>query len=454
MNAAKIFGKVVLGLIGLAALLYLIGLAINWKDRPPSAQALAFQKLLDARPPVPDAENAYVYLLGINARGGQDPIGVGARRLQWMTSHTGNGDEPDPTGAGLEFRSAASAEVENTVDRCADGAGHDCAQSFRQLPADWRPDELGSLALHRYRTLLGLGKWREPVPLHIAAPIPGFGELTYGQRLHLLALAQLARQADADAVREGLNADSRFWRGVLAQSSTLISQMIAAAALRNHYFFGNLVLRELPAHQRASAVPEEWRREYSAQERSMRQVMAGEWAISTRMIRDLHEDPEASLDSEAGVLEGMMNRLSLPFLHPQDTANDAAADYARFCARLDVPMSQYQEVLSGLKDEARGAAWFSVYNPIGTFLNRLLPLAQFANYAYRAASTEGMRRAALLVAELRAREFSPDQVPSELAAASLRDPYTNAAFEWDAEGGAVVFTGPEKHAWRRYEFFY
>ena len=63
MKAVKILGTTVLGLLGLAVLLYLIALAINWKDQPPSEDALAFQRLLDARPQVPDGENAYVYLL-------------------------------------------------------------------------------------------------------------------------------------------------------------------------------------------------------------------------------------------------------------------------------------------------------------------------------------------------------------------------------------------------------
>jgi len=65
-----------------------------------------------------------------------------------------------------------------------------------------------------------------------------------------------------------------------------------------------------------------------------------------------------------------------------------------------------------------------------------------------------MRRAALLVAQLRARGVAADAVAVELARATLREPYADAPFEWDPQQMAVVFTSPEDLRWRRNEFFY
>ena len=40
MKVLKVIGLCALGLMGLVVLLYLIGVAVNWRDQPPSAVAL------------------------------------------------------------------------------------------------------------------------------------------------------------------------------------------------------------------------------------------------------------------------------------------------------------------------------------------------------------------------------------------------------------------------------
>ena len=105
------------------------------------------------------------------------------------------------------------------------------------------------LALQRYRTLLGYRAWRDDLPPHLSAPLPAYGDVLHGQRLHLLSLRQLAGQGEVAEVRAGLSADFEFWRGAQLNAETLIAKMIAVAALRNHFFFSNLVLRRLPADQ-------------------------------------------------------------------------------------------------------------------------------------------------------------------------------------------------------------
>jgi hypothetical protein len=117
-------------------------------------------------------------------------------------------------------------------------------------------------------------------------------------------------------------------------------------------------------------------------------------------------------------------------------------------------MSQYAAVERAFRTTEPDESWFAVYNPVGEHLKRMYEPAHYINYVYRTASPEGMRRAALLVAQLRARGVSAEQAAAEVANNSLRDPYTGSPFEWDAARQSVVFTGPEKHQWRRYEYFY
>ena len=66
-----------------------------------------------------------------------------------------------------------------------------------------------------------------------------------------------------------------------------------------------------------------------------------------------------------------------------------------------------------------------------------------------AADLEGIRRAVLLVSELRAAAVSPTDVPTALAAAELTNPYTGEPLTWVADTQEVVFIGQARGFRRR-----
>ena len=73
MKVTKILARIILGLFGLAILLYLVLLAVNWRDQPPSAAYHRLEQAVTARPKLPGRENAVVYTLGFSAPAGEDP---------------------------------------------------------------------------------------------------------------------------------------------------------------------------------------------------------------------------------------------------------------------------------------------------------------------------------------------------------------------------------------------
>jgi hypothetical protein len=456
MKAVKILVGSVLGLVGLAVLAILLGLFLNRADRSPAPEAVAFQQLLDSRPPVAHAENAYVYQLGFDAPEGRDPGELGAWRFEWITNHSPAEEKGDPLVDSVDLRKAASESVARLDEPCRADDRAACADAFLRFTDSWEPDAQESLALRRYHVLLGYRAWREIVPTSLSDPLPSYSQVLYGQRLHHLRLLQLARRGDAQAVREGLEAESLYWRSAKAGAQTLISQMIAVAALRHHYFFGNLVLRSLPADRAATAVPEDWRREYSPAERSMRLVLAGEFAITRRTLDDFAAEATAlEEDVENAWLRQAIKEKYWSFYQPQETSNGIARMLARLCDAVEVPMADYPAAERKLLDsELDSQPKFSFYNPLGTFLLRANDIETYLRYAYRVASTEGMRRASLLVVELRAAGVDPAQRADRVASATLLDPYTGAAFEWDEGRQSIVFIGREEHNWRRHEYFY
>ena len=289
--------------------------------------------------------------------------------------------------------------------------------------------------------------------------IAGLRGVLHAQRLHLLSLRQLAGQGKVAEVREGLIADVAYWRGAQLNAETLIAKMIAVAALRNHFFFSNLVLRRLPADQVMSAMPPDWQRPFSDQERSMLLVMGGE-LLFTKGILDYTGRAGDLVDSATGNFERStvgrwLDYLVKPMFQVQDTANGFADQHLRFCEQFAVPMSQYPEAKRALEEYARTHLQsFSIYNPTGDYILRADDGTTYLSYAYRTANPEGMRRAALLVAQLRARGVTVAAAAGEVANAELRDPYSGAAFEWDADRASVIFRGREDSQWGRHEFFY
>jgi len=72
----------------------------------------------------------------------------------------------------------------------------------------------------------------------------------------------------------------------------------------------------------------------------------------------------------------------------------------------------------------------------------------------RVAAAEGMRRAALLTVELRARGVAIQNVADEMSRSELRQPFDHAAFAWSAEYQAVIYGGFEADQRRRNAYFY
>jgi hypothetical protein len=453
MKAVKILGGSVLGLVGLVVVLYLVAVAINWKDRPPSAEVLHFRQLLDERRAVADHDNAFVYLLGFAVPAGKDPLEVGARRRAWLEAFSGSTDTEGPDAdEDLDLESQPSAAIEQLKDLCPGDEPGTCEAAFTASAEDWQPSQMEQLTLDRYRALLKLRQWREVVPMHFAAPWLHFSGPFHAQRLHMLSLMKQAARGETETVREGLAADHDYWRAAQTGAQSLLTRMLSGVGLRHHYYYSNLVLRGLPPQEQARAIPEGWQREFSAEERSMWPVFAGEVAFTRRLLADSAYERE-KLEGLTG-WERALNLLTVPLFKVQDTVNGTAATYARICRKFDVSMSGYDAAKTSLRDEGRSHESWSIYNPMGKAVNAIADDKIYIGYVYRAANAEGMRRAALLMARLRSQRLPPDALAASVAATELRDPYTDRPFEWNVERQSVIFDVPEDKARPRAEFAY
>ena len=239
--------------------------------------------------------------------------------------------------------------------------------------------------------MLARGRWFEVVPFLGEGPLPPFGEAFEGQRVQMLELRQAAAAGDAARVRDTLQADLAFWREVLKSSDILISKMIACSAIRNHFFFGNLVLRRMPPALQAEAIPPLWRQPLSTEEKSMFRAMAGEFEYARGRVEWLRSADagyeEFDEEYEEDLVDEWLGKIGHRVRPWQRQLNHVADAYLGLAEAFTVPLDQYQRA------EINFAERFAD-NPVG---NRI------TTYALRVGSVEGMRRAALLTAELRSR---------------------------------------------------
>ena len=464
MKVVKVLGWMLLATFLLVALLYLILVAINWQDRPPSAAVLRFEQIVASRPPVAADDNASVYILGFGAPTDADPVDVGTRRMAWLEAfNPGTDRATDPLPIALSFQDEGSPAVSHLGNACGQDADRlQCASVFESMARAWQPNDADALALRRYEALLTRRAWREVVPMDAAAPWPPFSNVTHAQRLYLLRLGQWAAQGRVDEVRAGLDADFAFWRTAVPSADSLIAQMIAVTALRQHFGYANVILRGLPPEQALRAVPADWRREVSTGERSMKRAMAGEMAFwKGVMVETRRMAVEGTALAEEGptVIERWTGYLTDPLFKMQDTMNRVADRRLRLCEDFEAPLNQYLRLRQAW-DEAPNEYGhpqdfnLTVYNPVGHMILRIESPFTYVNYVMRTASVEGLRRAALLAVQLHAQSAASDAVDGLVANSDLRDPYTEKPFEWSAERRSVTFMSPDTRRSRRIEFFY
>lgn len=426
-------------ILGLGIAAYGTAVAINWRDQEPSDAALQFAESYRDRPALADEHNAFIYVMGFTVPPGADPRSMGLKRVAWIQrrQETGASVDADPLGEPGDNHHVRHPVIEQLIKACGPtGSGCNDAlaasdAAFAQLMASegWR--------LQRYQTLIAHAGWRESVSFDLSTSVPYYGPILDGQLLMLMNARMLAKQGDHGAVKKLLGDDLRFWRRVLESSDSLITKIIATAALKRHFEWGNLVMKEFAHLDVALAMPAEWEAALTASERSLQRCLIGEWIFGSEVLR--------GLSSES-------------FYPPQDSINELAAHYSQIAALLAAPLPDYHTALDQVRaaTERRKQEALQSRSPYN-IVNRIL-IAQgssdIATYAARVNDIEGVRQAALAAVRLRERNVPPSEVAAALETAPFRNPYNDRPFAWDAEQGAIVFTGlqPGPRAEHRIEY--
>lgn len=448
--------RVLFWLLVVFALPPLAWLVWNRIDEAPNADALRWGAPIQRV--VADADNAWLYFLGIGAAADDEPIAFARRRVDAYLAQA----KADPDAAPAESPDATASEPLPYVGTVA-GADEpvtlctvrdaDCLAWAAQHRA-----ELESLAtsnalqLRRYAAVLDMTQWQEAPLLSMDYPIPTMTVATL--ELNLLALAAGDNERLPALVAE-IARRSALWRRVAEQSEWLVSKIIAFAFAANGQRVAVAIYARATPAQRArmdadidavlaapsaaetslDVLASEHFRTTSA---SLRREIPGVWRTLRNCFSGRPKNGSCSKDLA----------FSATFL-PQATIN--------IVARLDTAMNDYVAAMPA--DEAAAAQRYAELvereNPLRDTHSMLAMLAHNtsgkvlafiaipkAHWRKRLNDYEMLRRALLIRVEAIRANVATADMAAFLAAQppERRHPYPDKAFRWDADQQAIVGT--------------
>ena len=435
MRVIKWLGLGLATLFVLVVLTYGVLLVINRADEPPSAIALAFAELIDEVAAPYQPENAVPYFAGLRAGRGVDPRAVGEAWLDWSRLSYEEQLAQDAPGGGVSLRLLIPSErpaLDDLMGTCGEPQpaclslldDQSAALSAELAELDW--------LMARYDRLLRHSAWQEPATESYLS-IPAYGEALTLNQLFGLHVWRLAHAGEVERALDELDREALFWRMALVETRLLVGKMLIAEMLKRNMLWTNAVLRKADY---AGHVPMVWQQELTPEERSMQRSFAGELHLAaSEMTQRTSED----LDLFDALLRSLENSL----FQPQATANLFAARYHDVHQALSVPYPQLEAELNRLREreqEMGEAGIFRLYNPVGHIFGQMTS-GSHAHYGLRIADLEGLRRLMLLADALRDGDVAAPTVPSRLAGAEFRNPYTGDPFSWDADSKALIFNG-------------
>jgi hypothetical protein len=415
---------------------------------------------------VPDAENAWLYMLGFHAADNDDPIVLGRKRLNAYEARMMQRQElpisaeeqalkPNP----LAFQQNDAQG--NKVEFC-EPEDHDCLD-WAKGAAD-RLTELeraNALLLRRYDDLLGMQRIDELSTPSSDDPQPDTSkEAALYRSLILRDLANPATRADA--LRRIVRVVA-FWQNAEAPAPNLIVKVLAertrerymrvldglvnqsgAKGLDSLHDVIDVVLRAPTAAQR------EWEPLQHRQALQFRTVLDKEMfagpidafrycqshCLRGWLIAQLFA-PQATRNLFARLWDATLEENDAD---PRNIA-DAKAHYAQILASA-----------TPLNDSAKEMLRRMTYNLSGKVVTTTA-MPDYSDYLYMQHDTEALRRMLLLKVSALKERTPAQKMPEFLAQQrdTLCDPYTGEAFIWDNAAHEIRFV-PKSKRWKK-DFF-
>jgi hypothetical protein len=305
----KVLLRAFLALIVLILSVFILFLIANWGDnalRPEVQAELSWQP-----PKVMDEDNAYLLLLGLNAREGIDPLILGKRKLVAEIQryeedrHSSNydpnsGNDPDE-----------KAFIKPKMEVCDYSETINCVAFYLSRSVEQEQEILSSqrILLRNFERLRASGRYQEITPPHIAASIPSFASLMHATELERMRAIRMIASGQQSKGLDSLMQLSTFSQVWLERSDTLISHMIAMANLQRDLRILDEVIDKFPELIVEQEKIGQWANRFSIERMSILRAFKHERQVSLQLMQNLFvSDVEAQQDWTQRQLTKLINR--------------------------------------------------------------------------------------------------------------------------------------------------
>jgi hypothetical protein len=456
-NVLKWLGITILGLCGLACLLFLVAFIINLRDEELTPQTRAL--LTAPANPYRPEDNIYFALAGLNAPIGASVIAVGEARLE---AHNQRVDayQPHPSPQLLESFAHESEDPQRLVFKGECGFIEPLGSSVWAAALEHREDVDRLLAdnhelYERYLALPGLHGYYETARPSLLPAY--FGSPHEVHKLFLAVVTLRLRSGIPSEQQQGfgdLERDVRLWHTVLTGDGSLMSSMLSAAFLQEDY----LLLADMIADgklplPRAASDADAVAPVFDLHDWDLGKTLAAEFRLMAAALRAEITLADQKNDS-AGWLAVAYDRLGDHFLKLNATLNLKArqTERQRLAAADPARLLRTRDEHAFFPEGQSVWALPLSYNPLGKVLVAISePL--FGDYSLRAWDAAALQRLVRLSYEIRSQRIGPGAIPAFLQQHPewSTHPADGRPFLWDpAKGELRIQTVGKQSPGRRF----
>ncbi len=308
------------------------------------------------------SDNAYFAAMGLNADSDRDMVLAGLalikRYLINRVEHEFDGLKPEDEEALLGIE-RLSDNMDGWLTRCRSRTDASCGQNWLQrINADVYDTQRIKVLLKRYDELTEQPRFHSLTEVTLNSPLPSYQYLMTLSQLYL-AEPLLAEQM-GDWIKR-IEKDTQFWRRVLGQGNTLISRMVAVAALWNNLQSAVWVAQ----HYELS--PDEFNR----LEAMFIELTEQEWSLAHALTFEMKIMVQSTGNLKDYMLEEDWYMNDVLF-QPNATANLMVKHFQPVIDASKLPMAEFIRQYTSFKKQTgeRPIAWSpsTLYNPVGKIL--------------------------------------------------------------------------------------
>ncbi len=418
--------------------------AQNDKTIAPSADFIELTEAYKNRTVVSPEKNAFVYLMGITAPEGKDPITVGQSSIDWLNKKIDNGGKNESPKPNVPYLYPISENFGKLMQKihCSIREATFCSLDSQQAFAREVIHNNQRLLKRRHK-LLDYAVYQNTLTIDLRMLIlPNYNINIQLQRLALIDLWLNRHDYSPEKIKQTLQKDYNFYLRQAANAVTLVEKMVAVAALRNHYYWLNEILKSVDNNTAALLTPDYLQQPIPLSALSLRTAYTGELQFFISLFKSYNITEDSLIvypisDNDKQQLFNYKATLLKKLINISESDN-----YQRQLNHLanDKTTRQYIASFKAVSKKS-GENWHDIFGSTDGFV---VLVASITVYIDRTRQLVAIQKAVNVLNTIRRQGIESDAIPAFLKQAEYANPLTQKPFLWDDDRQQIIINESKK----------